>query len=262
MFWLLLVIPALLLMLLRLFAADVYDAVIVWMTARWYQVVFQRLNRGNRILDVGIGTATALVKNKAELLDRHLSVVGIDYEAAYVRKAEAVLKDADLWRPAPDNTEGYRRGEFYCRVLERSIYDEGLSELCFEESDKDKLQKLQKGEAVPEELRFDAVYFSGSLTVMPDPPAALKAVLPLMKRGSCIFITQTFQKKHSPLMAFIKPLMKYITTIDFGQLTTEDDLKRIIDEAACFETVENEPISGSINNHLQTARLVILKPKA
>ena len=99
------------------------------------------------------------------------------------------------------------------RVLERSIYDEGLSELCFEaptmwherlfswkpkwkksscipwgpaarslqESDKDKLQKLQKGEAVPEdrldgpqvwrwplhgqELRFDAVYFSGSLTV-------------------------------------------------------------------------------------------------
>eukprot|EP00434_Breviolum_minutum_P034715 symbB.v1.2.030729.t1/scaffold3372.1/size58204/3 len=83
-----------------------------------------------------------------------------------------------------------------------------------------------------------------------------------MKRGSCIFITQTFQKKHSPLMAFIKPLMKYITTIDFGQLTTEDDLKRIIDEAACFETVGNEPISGSINNHLQTARLVILKPKA
>lgn len=98
-------------------AMQVYDAVIVWMTARWYQVrrkcfsrsftwnlhmfnasttpevfhrcwkvVFQRLQRGNRILDVrwhdsdqkpvwlrvfalwhevGIGTATALVKNKA-----------------------------------------------------------------------------------------------------------------------------------------------------------------------------------------------------
>ncbi|CAL1134537.1 unnamed protein product [Cladocopium goreaui] len=256
MLWLLLVIPALLLMILRLFAADVYDAVIVWMTARWYQVVFQRLQRGNRILDVGIGTATALVKNKAELLDRHLSVVGIDYEAAYVRKAEAVLKEADLWRPAPDGTEGYRPGEFYCRVLERSIYDEGLSELCYEASDKEK----PKG-AVPEDLRFDAVYFSGSLTVMPDPPSALKAVLPLMKRDGQIFITQTFQKKHSPLMAFIKPLMKYITTIDFGQLTTEDDLARIIAEADCFETVENEAISGSINNHLQTARLVILKAK-
>lgn len=32
------VISSLRLMILRLFAADVYDAVIVWMTARWYQV--------------------------------------------------------------------------------------------------------------------------------------------------------------------------------------------------------------------------------
>ncbi|CAE7388043.1 unnamed protein product [Symbiodinium sp. CCMP2592] len=70
------------LLMLRLFAA-VYDALIVWMTARWYQVVFQRLSKGDRILDVcglgspscsggvaafvevGIGTATALIRNKA-----------------------------------------------------------------------------------------------------------------------------------------------------------------------------------------------------
>ena len=55
--------------------------------------------------------------------------------------------------------------------------------------------------------------------------------------------------------------MKYVTTIDFGQLTTEDDLQRIISEAKAFETVENEPISGSVQNQLQTARLVILKVK-
>ena len=47
---------------------------------RWYQAVFQRLQRGDRILDVGIGTASALVKNKEEILERRLSVVGIDYE--------------------------------------------------------------------------------------------------------------------------------------------------------------------------------------
>ena len=177
-------------------------------------------------------------------------------EAAYVRKAEAVLKEAELWRAAPANTEGYRPGEFYCRVLERSIYD-GLSDLCYEED----LKKAEDRKVVPEELRFDAVYFSGSLTLMPDPPAALNAVLPVMKTGGRIFITQTFQKRHSSLMAFIKPLMKYITTIDFGQLTTEEDLEKIISQAASFETVENQPIPNSINNGLQTARLVILKPK-
>ncbi|CAE7727553.1 unnamed protein product [Symbiodinium sp. CCMP2456] len=251
-----LAVVVVILLMLRLFAADVYDAVIVWMTARWYQAVFQRLSKGDRILDVGIGTATALVRNKAELLDRRLSVVGIDYEAAYVRKAEAVLRAESLWRPAPAGTEGYRQGEFYCHVLERSIYD-NLSDLCFQVGDEAFTGEVPK--EVPEEMRFDAVYFSGSFSVLPDPPAALRAVLPLMKRNGRVFITQTFQKRSSPVTAFLKPLLKYITTIDFGQLVTEADLERLISSAGCFEVLENKPIPGSVSTQLQTARLVILK---
>ncbi|CAE7749765.1 unnamed protein product, partial [Symbiodinium necroappetens] len=192
----------------------------------------------------------------AELLDRRLSVVGIDYEAAYVRKAEAVLRAEGLWRPAPADTEGYRQGEFYCHVLERSIYD-NLSDLCFQVGDEAFTGEVPK--EVPEEMRFDAVYFSGSFSVLPDPPEALRAVLPLMKRNGRVFITQTFQKRSSPVMAFLKPLLKYITTIDFGQLVTEADLERLISSAGCFEVLENKPIPGSVATHLQTARLVILK---
>ncbi|CAE6929895.1 unnamed protein product [Symbiodinium natans] len=242
--------------MLRLFAADVYDIVIVWMTARWYQAVFKRLNSGDRILDVGIGTASALARNKAEMLDRRLSVVGIDYEAAYVRKAEAVLKAEELWRPAPAGTKGYREGEFYCHVLQRSIYDD-LSDLCFQVGDQPFTGEIPK--IIPEELRFDAVYFSGSYSVLPDPPAALRAVLPLMKSDGRVFITQTFQKAHSPMMAFFKPLLKYITTIDFGQLVTEVELEGLISSAGGFEVLENKPIPGSIDTRMQTARLVILK---
>mmetsp|Transcript_96664 Transcript_96664/g.171941 ORF Transcript_96664/g.171941 Transcript_96664/m.171941 type:complete len:260 (+) Transcript_96664:42-821(+) len=242
-----------LLLLLRLFAADVYDVVIVWMTAKWYKAVFEKLKKGDRVLDVGIGTATALVHNKADFLAKRLAFVGIDYEAAYVRKAETVLKTADLWRQVPAETDGYRSGEYYCRVFERSIYDEGLESLCYEDP-----ETSRKG-PVPQELRFDAIYFSGSLTVMPDPPAALKAVLPLLKTNGRIFITQTFQKKHSSLVAAIKPLMKYITTIDFGQLTTEADLDQIISDAGVFDVLENRPIPGSVDTSLQTARLVVLK---
>merc|ERR1712176_1211550 len=105
------------------------------------------------------------------------------------------------------------------------------------------------GGKVAEEDRFDAAYFSGSLTVMPDPPAALRAVEPLLKRdGGLVYITQTFQKQHSSVIAFIKPLLKYVTTIDFGQLTTEEDLDAIISKAEVFETVENKPIADSIDN--------------
>mmetsp|Transcript_36327 Transcript_36327/g.104593 ORF Transcript_36327/g.104593 Transcript_36327/m.104593 type:complete len:275 (-) Transcript_36327:115-939(-) len=254
-------VVAVVLVALRCFAADIYDVVIVWMTARWYAVVFEKLNRGERVLDVGIGTATALVKNKAALLERHLSVVGIDYEASYVKKAEAVLRAADLWRAVPKGTEGYRSGEFYCRVLEGSIYEPDLTKLCATDAGMEG-GEVPAGKEVPEELRFDAAYFSGSLTVMPDPPAALRAVVPLIKReGGRVFITQTFNKKRSAVMSIVKPLLKYITTIDFGQLTTEDDLLRIIEQAGCFETLENEPIEGSMNTPIQTARLIVLRPR-
>lgn len=153
-----------LLLALRVFAADVYDGVIVWMTARWYAAVFEKLNKGDRVLDVGIGTATALVKNKTAMLEKHLSFVGIDYEAAYVKKAEAVLREEELWRAVPEGTEGYRPGEFYCRVLERSIYDPDLAKLCATDAGMEGSDNPGKGSDVPEELRFGARGFSsGSL---------------------------------------------------------------------------------------------------
>lgn len=246
------------LLLLRFFAAEVYDVIIVWMTTRWYAAVFKKLSTGDRVLDVGVGTATALVKNKAALLEKRLSVVGFDYEAAYIRKAEQMLEDAELLRPAPEGTEGYRPGEFYCRVFERSIYDPDLARLC--EDDPTGKSKLEL--PVPQERRFDAAYFSGSLTVMPDPVAALRAVIPLLKKGTGrVFITQTFDKKHSSVKAALKPMMKYATTIDFGQLTTEDDIKRIISEAKDFETVESAPVIGSFHPPGQTALLIVLRVK-
>jgi ubiquinone/menaquinone biosynthesis C-methylase UbiE len=246
------------LLLLRLFAADVYDIIIVWMTARWYATVFDKLSVGDRVLDVGVGTATALVRNKASILQKRLSIVGLDYEAAYIRKAEQVLEAADLHRPVPEGTEGYQAGAYYCRVFERSIYDDDIANLC----EDDPSGKVDTKTPVPEERRFHAAYFSGSLTVMPDPVGALRAVAPLIKKeGGRVFITQTFEKKHSSLKAALKPLMKYVTTIDFGQLTTEADIERIISEAKIFDTIENGPIPGSVQTPWQTARLIVLRAK-
>lgn len=255
-------ISGVLLVLLRLFSADIYDVVIVWMTARWYAAVFNKLSVGDRVLDVGVGTATALVRNKALLLERRLSIIGLDYEAAYIRKAEQILADAGLKQAVPEGTDGYRPGEFYCRVFHRSIYDEDLALLCEDDPAAAKKADAAPPASVPEERRFDAAYFSGSLTVMPDPVAALRAVVPLLKSDSGrIYITQTFNKRKSPLMSCVKPLLKYITTIDFGQLTTEADIESIISKAEIFETVESAPIAGSLDTPLQTARLIILRVK-
>lgn len=250
------------LLLLRFFAADVYDIVIVWMTARWYEYVFQKLSKGDRVLDIGIGTATALAKNKAAIFEKRLAVVGLDYEASYVQKAESILKAEGLLRPVPAGTEGYRPRDFYCRVFERSVYDDDLANLCGDEPSRRGLAPGQTDFSVPEAQRFDAAYFSGSITLMPDPAAALRAVAPLIKKESGrVYITQTFEKKHSSIKAVVKPLMKYVTTIDFGQLTTEARLHEIIAEAKIFDTVECGPIPGSMDNMWQTARLIVLRLK-
>ena len=92
MWWPTVVLGALLVLLAltRFFAADVYDVTIVHMTKTWYAAVLSRLQPGQRVLDIGIGTGTALAENKAALLAGKLRFVGVDYERAYVDKARAV----------------------------------------------------------------------------------------------------------------------------------------------------------------------------
>ncbi len=97
---------------------------------------------------------------------------------------------------------------------------------------------------------YDAVYFSGSITLMPDPAGALRAVRcvwctctvskthahtqvakMLRPNTGTIYITQTFQVKSVPFMNTIKPMLKYLTSIDFGALTFEQDMFNIIKAA-------------------------------
>ena len=68
------------------------------MTERWYSEVLGRLGQKQRVLDVGIGTASALctAENAALVADKQLSVVGIDYEERYIVKAKAVAAKAGL----------------------------------------------------------------------------------------------------------------------------------------------------------------------
>ena len=107
---------------------------------------------------------------------------------------------------------------------------------------------------------FDAVYFSGSISLMPDPAEALRVCAKLLRpKSGRIVITQTFQNRSVFCFHRIKPLLKYITTIDFGQLVFHREIKKIIEQAD-MKIVENKPIRDSIDNMWQTARMIVLKP--
>mmetsp|Transcript_26885 Transcript_26885/g.104342 ORF Transcript_26885/g.104342 Transcript_26885/m.104342 type:complete len:152 (+) Transcript_26885:1905-2360(+) len=97
--------------------ASIYDAFIVSFTAKWYSAVLNRLPEGAHILDVGIGTGTALLRNASQIRDKKIRVTGVDYDQSYVLKCKKEIAEHDLEQSVsvvhasiydflPDSSEG------------------------------------------------------------------------------------------------------------------------------------------------------------
>ena len=107
---------------------------------------------------------------------------------------------------------------------------------------------------------FDATYFSGSLSLMSDPVSALRAAALVTKRGGHIYVTQTYQRRRLPLLSYVKPMLKYVTTIDFGALMSVEEAKAIFASSEFhFKVIEHETIPGSVDNFFQAAHRTILR---
>ena len=176
----------------------IYDTLILSLTSRWYAEVLRRVPEGTALLDVGIGTAGALLAN-ADLVKRKcLRVTGIDIDADYIERARRRLRDSLLT---------------------------GLAEV--------RLESVYDHQGGP----YDAVYFSGSFMLLPEPEQALRHCCALLDPGGRIYFTQTIQKQPARWMEVLKPMLKRVTSIDFGRVTYENDFKAQI-RAAGLELEE------------------------
>lgn len=194
----------------------IYDTLILNLTSCWYAEVLDRMPQGAALLDVGIGTAGALLANADRVRRKDLHVTGIDIDADYIDSAAQRLQDSSLADCA--------------KVRHESVYDH------------------QGGP-------YDAVYFSASFMLLPDPEQALRHCRALLKPGGRIFFTQTIQRKHSRLMETLKPLLRRATSIDFGRVTYEKDFRAQI-HAADMELQEFTTLSrhGTRDSCLAVAR--------
>lgn len=198
--------------------ARIYDAVIVGMTATWYRAVLERLPQGCRLLDVGIGTGSALLANADLVREKDLHITGVDIDAAYIEHCQQSIAEQAMQK--------------HLRASLQSIYD-------------------HRGEL------YDAVYFSGSFMLLPDPAAAVRHVGSLLAAKGRLYFTQTFEDGHSRLLEIAKPLMRWVTTIDFGRVTYEDDFRRTV-EAGEFEIEERAVIE---RQRRRSALLLIARPR-
>jgi ubiquinone/menaquinone biosynthesis C-methylase UbiE len=176
----------------------VYDAAIVGMTADWYRAVLERLPNGCRLLDVGIGTGAALIANADLLRDKDMHVTGVDIDAAYVERCRRTIVEKRLDR--------------WIAVGLESI-------------------DLHAGGP------YDAVYFSASFMLLPDPPGTLRHLRTVMAADALVYFTQTFEHRRSHVVELAKPLLRRVTTIDFGRVTYEADFRETLAKAS-YDLVE------------------------
>jgi ubiquinone/menaquinone biosynthesis C-methylase UbiE len=222
--------------LARVLAPQIYNAMIASMTTLWYRSALTAIPEGARILDVGIGTASALIRNAHIVRSRKQHIVGVDYDATYVTHALRALA----------SSAAFGKGDV--PIVCKSVYDESV------------LSAVNAASGVPADTLFDAVYFSGSFSLLPDQPRALRIAADLLRPGGAIYITQTFQRRHSTLLAAVKPWIKYLTTIDFGRAMVATECARIV-ETAGLRVVQRQNIAGSVDNALQSAILLICRPQ-
>ena len=197
--------------------AWIYDRALLPLTTSWYREVLDRMPQGSRLLDIGIGTGGALANNASVVRDKELNVVGIDIDADYVRRARERLHQAGL-------------SDLVTVELE-SVYD-----------------FVEDG--------FDGAYFSASFMILPDPVRALRHVSEQLGPHGRIFFTQTFHDRKSPVMEKVKPLLKTITTVEFGKVTYEEDFLATLAEAG-VEVVEHRTLESKRN---ASYRLVVGQP--
>jgi SAM-dependent methyltransferase len=195
----------------------VYDTLILRLTSGWYAEVLERVPEGAALLDVGIGTAGALLAN-ADLVERkRLRVTGIDIDADYVGRARRRLRDSTL----TDRAE----------VRLESVYD-------------------HRGGP------YDAVYFSGSFMLLPEPEQALRHCRALLNPDGRIFFTQTVHDQPARWVEILKPVLKRVTSIDFGRVTYEDDFRAQLHAAG----LELEEFTTLARHGSRTSCLAVARP--
>jgi hypothetical protein len=123
----------------------------------------------------------------------------------------------------------------------------------------DKLVDVARESIYDHQGRYDHVYFSGSFMILPNPKAVLLHTRSLLNNGDGkVFFTQSLETRRSRWMEILKPLLKYILTIDFGNVTYEDDFLKLLSE--CGYVVE-EHIAIQKGSVASAAKLTVAVPK-
>ena len=171
-----------------------YNLIIEDVTEHCYKNCLNYFPDHSDVLDVGIGNGVMLKKFHPLIKSKSLKITGIDINKVYIN---------------------------HCDYLIRAYQLEDHIEICYE--------SVESYEP-PEDKSFDFILFSMSFMLFKDKQLVLDRIKDYIKPGGKIVFFQTMFKERFRLMEYIKPKLKYVTTIDFGNITYENDFLNLLNK--------------------------------
>ena len=192
--------------------ALIYNTTVSSMTSSWYREVLQRMPDNSRLLDIGVGTGEALMKNEDLLRQRNLFVQGIDIDKSYLQACQKNIEKRGL--------------SDVISVRHQSVYD------------------------LENSHEYDGVYFSSSFMLLPDQDTALDRARDALKPSGTLFFTLTLFQKRSPFWEAVKPMLRWLTTIEFGKVTYEAEFLELLKRHE-IEVVESSLLLDKDNRQMK-----------
>ena len=171
-----------------------YNLIIRDVTDHCYRNCLTYFPKSSTVLDVGIGNGVMLKKFHQVIKSKKLKITGIDINKSYINHCDRLISNFHL--------------EDHIEIFHESVEDYNASN-----------KKL-----------FDFILFSMSFMLFNDQHLVLDKMKHCLKPGGEIIFFQTIFKERFRFMEFIKPKLKYITTIDFGKVTYERDFFALMNE--------------------------------
>ena len=170
-----------------------YNLIINEFTENCYENCLNYFPDSSTILDVGIGNGKMLKRYHRLIKSKNLKITGVDINRVYLSNCRRLVHNYRL--------ENYLK-----------LYHEPIES--FE----------------PDGHRwFDFILFSMSFMLFENQESILEKVKGCLKQDGQIIFFQTMFKERSRFLEFIKPKLKYITTIDFGKMTYESEFFALLE---------------------------------
>jgi ubiquinone/menaquinone biosynthesis C-methylase UbiE len=164
-----------------------YKLIIDDVTDHCYRNSLEYFPKNSRILDVGIGNGLMIKKYHDLIKSKDLQIVGIDINKSYLNHCNSLINKWDL--------------DEHISIFHAPVE-------CYEP---------------PERNHFDFILFSMSFMLFENQELVLDRVRHWLKPSGKVLFFQTMFRKKSPFIEFIKPRLKYFTTIDFGRITYDEE---------------------------------------